>query len=165
MLRRAAAVPVLLAVAFAASGWLYLVRPGAGPPLGEALPLDELSRHASAPLIWFLAVWSAAGLLLGVYARWARIERTTAALLLGLGVGLLTYLQTGIAIAVVRQISVRDAFDVAARLPAVYLAAVLVGLGGAARGAGRVRRACAVRRRDGRRGGSAAQRPARGPAG
>jgi len=131
VLRRVATVPLLLAVVFAASGWLYLVRVQGGPALGDALPLDELSRHASAPLVWFIAVWSAAGLLLGVYARWARIERTTAALLLGLGVGLFTYLQTGIAIAVVRQISVRDALDLASRRQAVYAPAVLVAVAAA----------------------------------
>ena len=131
MLRRAGTVPVLLAVAFAASGWLYLVRVQGGPPLGDALPLDELSRQASTPLIWFVAVWGAAGLLLGAYARWARIERTTAALVLGLGVGLLTYLQTGVAIAVVRQISVRDALDLASRRQAVYTPAVLVAVAAA----------------------------------
>ncbi len=64
---------------------------------------------------WFVAVWGAAALLLGLYARWARIERTTAALLLGLGVGLFAYLETGIAIAVVRQVSLRDALDLASR--------------------------------------------------
>ena len=131
MARRAAAVPVLLMVAFAAGGWLYLVRIPTGPSLGDALPLDELSRHASASLAWFLVVWSAAAVLLGVYARWARIERTTAALLLGLGVGLVTYLQTGLAIAVVRQVALRDALDLASRRQAVYTPAVLVAVAAA----------------------------------
>ena len=36
-----------------------------GPRVGEALPLDELSRHAAAPLLWFIVVWGA----LGVAAR------------------------------------------------------------------------------------------------
>ena len=112
-------MPVLLAVGLAAVGWLYLVRVPGTPPLGDALPLDELSRHAAVPLPWFVAVWAAAGLLLGWYARWARIERTTAALLLGLGVGLLAYIQTGVAIAVVRQIALGDALDLAARRQAV----------------------------------------------
>jgi len=42
VLRRVATVPLLLAVVFAASGWLYLVRVQGGPALGDALPLDEL---------------------------------------------------------------------------------------------------------------------------
>ena len=126
MLRRLAALPVVLLVVFAASGWLYLMRLQGGPLVGDALPLDELSRHASVSLGWFLAVWGAAGLLLGTYARWARIERTTGALLLALGVGLLSYLQTSVAIAVVRQIPLRDALDLASRRSAVYLPAALV---------------------------------------
>src|SRR5262249_15442169 len=52
--------------------------------------------------------------------------------LLGIGVGLVSYLQTGLAIAVVRQISLRDALDLAARREAVYLPAFLVALGAAA---------------------------------
>ncbi len=126
MARRAGAVPLLLAVAFAASGWLYLVPMSGRPALGDALPLDELSRHASSSLLWFVAVWGVAGLLLGLYARWARIERTSGALLLGLGIGLVAYLQTGVAIAIVRQIDLRDALDVASRRQAVYTPAVLV---------------------------------------
>ena len=131
MLRRAATLPVLLGVSLAATGWLYLLRLPGGPPLGDALPLDELSRHASASLIWFLVVWGTAGLLLGLYARWARIERTTAALLLGLGVGLFAYLQTGVAIAVIRQIPLNDALDLAARRQAVYTPAVLAAVAAA----------------------------------
>jgi lysyl-tRNA synthetase class 2 len=124
-------VPVLLAVGLAAVGWLYLVRVPGKPPLGDALPLDELSRHAAVPLPWFVAVWAAAGLLLGWYARWARIERTTAALLLGLGAGLLVYVETGVAIAVVRQIALGDALDLAARRQAVYTPAVIVAVAAA----------------------------------
>ncbi len=124
-------VPVLLAVGLSAAGWLYLVHVPGGPPLGDALPLDELSRHAAVSLPWFVAVWAAAGLLLGGYARWARIERTTAALLLGLGVGLLAYIETGVAIAVVRQIALRDALDLAARRQTVYTPAVIVAVAAA----------------------------------
>ena len=106
MLRRLAAAPLVLALSAAAIGWLYAVRPALpGPQVGEALPLDELSRHSSAPLLWFVLVWVAAGTALGLYARWAQIDRLTAALLLGLCVGVFAYLQTGVSIAVVRQIS------------------------------------------------------------
>jgi lysyl-tRNA synthetase class 2 len=131
--RRLAAFPVLLATAFAATGWLYLVRPAApGPQLGEALPLDELAKHSSAPLAWYVVVWVVAAAALGLYARFARLERLTAALLLGLGTGLFGYLQTGVSIAVVRQISLRDALDVAARLQSVYVPAAAVALAVAA---------------------------------
>ena len=52
MLRKAAALPFAFVVAASATGWLYLVRPALpGPRIGEALPLDELSRHAAAPVI------------------------------------------------------------------------------------------------------------------
>jgi lysyl-tRNA synthetase, class II len=126
VLRRLAGLPVLVLVVFAATGWLYLMRPRGGPPIGDALPLDELSRHASASLGWFLVVWGAAGVILGAYAQWARIERTTAALFLALGVGLIAYLQTSVALAVVRQVPLRDALDLASRRQAVYLPAALV---------------------------------------
>ena len=71
------------------------------------------------------------GVVLGGVLRWARVERFTAALLLALGVGLWGYLADGLSIAIVRQISARDALDIAARVHAVYLAAALAGLGGA----------------------------------
>jgi lysyl-tRNA synthetase class 2 len=131
-LRRAAAAPIVVLVSAAATGWLYLVRPGLpGPKIGEALPLDELSRHSSAPLLYYLLVWAVTGLALGAVLRWARVERLTAALLLALGVGLWVYLTDGISITVVRQIPARDALDIAGRVHAVYLAAALAGLGGA----------------------------------
>ena len=60
-----------------------------------------------------------------------------AAILFAVGIGTFAYLQTGVSVAVVRQISGREAFDVAARLSAVYLPAVIVGLGAAALAVGR----------------------------
>jgi lysyl-tRNA synthetase class 2 len=133
MLRRLPAIPILVATIFAATGWLYLVRPPVpGLRLGEALPLDELARHSSVPLLWFAGVWLLAAIALGLYARGARLERLTSAVALGVGTGLLGYLQTGISIAVVRQIPLRDALDAASRLQAVYLPAALVALAVAA---------------------------------
>jgi lysyl-tRNA synthetase, class II len=144
VLRRAAGLPALVAAVFCATGWLYLVQPRVpGPRVSDALPLDELPKHAAIPLLWFLVVWSAVGLALGLYARWARIERLTAALVLGLAIGALSYVQVGLSLAVVRQISLRAALDVAARRQAVYLPAVLVALAAAA---------LATPRRGGRRG-------------
>jgi len=133
MVRRAAALPLLVLVGVAVTGWLYLLHPALpGPRIGLALPLDELSRHSSVSLLWYLLVWGVAASLLGAYARWARIERLTAAVILGLGVGIWSYLQVGVSMAIVRQIAVRPALDIAARLQLVYLAAAVVALGAAA---------------------------------
>jgi lysyl-tRNA synthetase, class II len=123
--RRAASVPLALVVATAVTGWFYTVKPPIpGPRIGEALPLDELSRHAAAPLLWYVLVWAAAGAFLGLFARWSRIDRLTAAVVLGLVAGLFSYLQSAVSIAVVRQIPMRDALDAADTLKAVYLAAI-----------------------------------------
>jgi len=133
VLRRAAFVPLAVVVATATSGWFYVVKPPVpGPRIGEALPLDELSRHAAAPLVWFVAVWAAAGALLGLYARWARAERLTAAFILALVVGLFSYLQSAVSIAVVRQVSMQDALDAAQTLKTIYLAAIVTGIAVAA---------------------------------
>ena len=43
-----------------------------GPITRDALALDELSHHASVPLLLFLAVWAVAAVLLALLARWAR---------------------------------------------------------------------------------------------
>jgi lysyl-tRNA synthetase class 2 len=137
-MRKAAGFPVLLLVGVAATGWMYLLHPALpGPRIGLALPLDELSRHASVSLLWYLAVWSVAAALLGAYARWARIERLTAAIVLGLSLGIFNYLQVGLSMAIVRQVPMRAALDVASRLQLVYLSAAAVALGAAALAKGR----------------------------
>jgi lysyl-tRNA synthetase, class II len=126
-MRKVAAPPVALLVAATTTGWLYLVRPPLpGPRIGEALPLDELSRHSASPLLWYLVVWLAAGALLGAFVRWARADRLVAALVLGVTVGVFSYLQSGVSIAVVRQVSMRGALDTADTLAPVYLSAALV---------------------------------------
>ena len=86
-----------MVVVLAAPGWLYIIQPHQfvlGPPLATALPLDELSRRSAVPLIVFVAVWAGAGLVLGLLARLARVERLTAALLLALSVGAWTFVTT-----------------------------------------------------------------------
>jgi len=132
-----------LAVVVGASGLLYLVRPSVrmgGPAIANALPLDELSGHASVPLLVFAAVWAAAGLTLGLVARLARIDRLTAAFALALGVASYSFVATGVSILVVRQIPALDAFHAAARMPAVYMPGALAGLGGALAASRRVSR-------------------------
>ena len=129
MLRKLALPPLFLGVIFATTGWLYTVRAGGlpGPRIGEALPLDELAHHASAPIVWFVLVWIGAALLLACAARWARVDRLTAALVFALAAYALVYLATGTSLAITRQIAVRDALRAAATLGVVYLPAVIVG--------------------------------------
>lgn len=129
-MRKVAVASALLGFVLAASGWFYLVRlQGApGPDVREALPLDELAKHSSVPLLEFVAVWLGAATLVGAVARWARVERLTAALLLALGTWGLLYGLNGVSIAITRQIPARDAFYVATGLESVYLPAAIVGL-------------------------------------
>jgi hypothetical protein len=125
---------VVVGIAVLATGSLYLLRghvPGAGPAIGDALPLDELPRQDGVPLWLFVAVWTVAAVLLGVLARTFRVSRPTAAILLALGVGAWTYLETAVSLLVVRQVPTAGAFRAAAGLTAVYLPALLAGLGGA----------------------------------
>jgi lysyl-tRNA synthetase class 2 len=131
-----------LAVVASASGWLYLLRGVAipGPRVGEALPLDELSKRSAAPLLLFVCLWAAAGLTLGLIARAAGASRATSAALLALGVGAWTYLSTGVSILIVRQIPAHAAFQAAAQLPRIYVPAVLAGLAGALTGRPRTSR-------------------------
>ena len=133
--RKAAAFPVVLLAGIAATGWMYLLHPALpGPRIGLALPLDELARHSSVSLLWYLLVWAVAGAALGAYARWARFERLTAAVTLGLGIGVSSYLQAGISLAIVRQVPMQDALDSAKRLQLVYLSAAITALAAAALG-------------------------------
>jgi lysyl-tRNA synthetase, class II len=132
--RTLAAILAAFAVVVTATGWLYLVRPYVslpGPVIHDALPLDELSGHAKLPLLVYLAVWIPAAVLLGLIARWARAERLTAALLLAIAVGGLTYFVNGISILVVRQIPAEVAFTAAASEQVIFLPLALAGAGGA----------------------------------
>ena len=130
MWRKLAVPPLFLGVGLATIGWLYVVRAGdvPGPHVRQALPLDELAKHASAPLAWFVAVWTTAALLLAGLARWARLERLTAAFVLALATVVLLYLATGTSLAITRQIPERDALHTAGKLGVVYLPAAIVGL-------------------------------------
>lgn len=132
-----------LAVVVAAQGWLYVIRPGLprlGPSIHDALPLDELPRHDSVPLLVFFVVWAIAGLLIGAVARMARVERLTAGLLTALAAGGWLLVTTWISIVIVRQVAAREAFRAAVHVPAIYLAAGLVGLGAAVAGRPNVNR-------------------------
>jgi lysyl-tRNA synthetase class 2 len=123
-------------------GWLYVIQPHSklpGPPIQDALPLDELSRRSAVPLLVFLAVWAAAAALLAWIAYASRADRLTAGLLLALGVGAWAYLQTGVSLLIVRQVPAHQAFHAATGATAVYLPAILAGIAGAAGGRARSR--------------------------
>jgi len=131
---------VSLLVPVAAIGWLYLLRGGLslpGPRVGDALPLDELSNRAGVEAVLCVAVWGGAAVTLGLLARAARVERLSAALLYALVIGAVLFAASGVSILVVRQIPAGAAFNAAARIEVVYLAAALAGLGGALGGARR----------------------------
>ena len=132
-MRRAAAFPLCFAVVIAATGWLYFGRTlvATRPPVGEALPLDELARHSSVPLVTFVVVWGVTALFLGTIARWARVARLAAAGLFAVGVGAWQYAALASSIAVVRQIPAQQALDAAAKSSSVYAAAAIAALGGA----------------------------------
>ena len=120
-------------VVIAAQGWLYELRGATlvGPRVRDALPLDELPRHDSVSLLLFVAVWALAGITVGLLVRRARIERLTAALLTALVSGAWLFVTTWVSLVVVRQVANRQAFHAAIHVPALYLAAGLIGLGSA----------------------------------
>lgn len=125
----------------AAVGWLYLLRGSGetlpGPQVTDALPLDELPRHAAVHAGLFVAVWLLAALAVGLLVRAARVERLLSALSVALVTGAFLFAATGVSIFVVRQIPAGEAFKAASRVEAVYLSAALAGLGGALLGARR----------------------------
>lgn len=123
-----------LAVLVSAPGWLYLMVSRwslPGPEVGDALPLDELSRRSAVPLVAFLGVWVAAAALLALLTRAVKADRLTASLLLALGTGLWLYLTTAVSLLIVRQVPAEDAFRTAGQLRAVYVPAALAGIAGA----------------------------------
>jgi lysyl-tRNA synthetase class 2 len=135
--RHAGASLVAFAIVVATTGWLYVIQPSSalpGPPIPDALPLDELSRRSAVPLLVFLVVWLVACVLLSLVVHLARAERLTAGLLLALGVGGWTYLTTGTSLLIVRQVPAEQAFRAAAEKQTVYLAAAFAGLAGALAG-------------------------------
>jgi lysyl-tRNA synthetase class 2 len=135
--RTGGAVVLSVAVLVAASGWLYAARPFGplrGPSVHDGLALDELSHRASVPLLVYVAVWTAAAVLLGLLARWAGADGLVAGLLLGPAVGGWLYALNGVSILVVRQISAHQAFRDASTQQAVIVPAVLAGIAGAVLG-------------------------------
>src|SRR5437660_4774003 len=143
-------------VVVSAQGWLYVLRGSTliGPQVHDALPLDELPRHDSVSLLLFMGVWACAGILVGLIAKKARVDRLTAALFAALATGLWLFVTTWVSLVVVRQVANRQAFHAAIHVPALYLAAGLIGLGCAVLGRSDARpsqrgasRSCRPRRR------------------
>jgi lysyl-tRNA synthetase class 2 len=138
--RSLVAALLALGVLIAATGWLYAYYPKVslpGPTIRDALPLDELSKHSTAPLLLFAGIWAAAALLLGSLSRFARAERLTAAALLALGAGVWTYFANGLSLLIVRQVPAHQAFRDASQLRATWIPVVLAALGGALLGRAR----------------------------
>ena len=64
-MRKVVPLPLAVLLSTVAFGWLYLTGPALpGPRIAEALPLDELSRHDAASLLWFALVWGATGVVI-----------------------------------------------------------------------------------------------------
>ena len=88
-----------------------------GPRVGDALPLDELSRTRRRRSSGSSPSGAPPGSCSVSMHAGRGSSVLTAALLLGARCRAAGYLQTGAPLAVVRQISIRDALDLAARLP------------------------------------------------
>ncbi len=133
--RVTAVVLAIALVSSAATGWLYWVRAGVacwpGPRVTDALPLDELPGHDSVPLVVCVAAFAAGGVMLGLVARAAGLDRLTAAWALAAGTGIWLLAVDAFSLLVVRQVPAADALRAAARLQPVYIAAALAGAGGA----------------------------------
>jgi len=139
-LRLLATVLVTVAATTLATGWLYWIRGGAahwpGPSVADALPLDELPGHDGISLIAYIAAFTVAGILAGLTARAAKVSRGAAGLSLAATAGLWLFAVDAFSLYVVRQVPLGMAVHAAAGLPAVYLAAGLVGAAGALLGRG-----------------------------
>src|SRR5712691_642598 len=126
---------VALAIAVAASGWLYLLRPFTlelpGPKVGSVLPLDDVAGRGAVPLLVFLLVWSAAAVLLGLVARTAGLERLVAGLALAVGIGMWLYATQTAATYLASGVSFHEALHTAAGARVVYLPAAFAGIAGA----------------------------------
>lgn len=129
--RLTGSVAASLAVLLAAQGWLYQLRPMLprfGPAIGDALPLDELPRHDAVPLLLFAGVWAIAGVLVGLVARRARLDRLIVGVAAAIGTTAWLLATTWASLVVVRQVAAEQALHAALALPAVYAAAAIVGL-------------------------------------
>lgn len=123
-----------LVAAVAGFGWLYVLHRGnalgAGPRLGEALPLQRLAGGAAQPLTRVVIAWLPAGVFAGVALRWAGLGRRRGAGVFAASLVLL--LATGAAADAITA-SEPLARHMAPQLhrEAIWVASALVGLGAA----------------------------------
>ncbi len=112
--------------------WLRAVLTGVPSPAGvEALVLDSLAAHNRVPMIPYVIVYAVVFGLVGLLARWAALDRLTAALAMAGVTGALTFVLDAVSIFVVRQVSYGQAFAEATHLQPVYLNAMIAGMAGA----------------------------------
>ena len=82
--RAAVLTLAVIGVTVVATGWLYWLRASVagwpGPRVRDTLALDELPGHDSVPLVVYVLVFALAGLILGLVARAARLDRLAAGL-------------------------------------------------------------------------------------
>ncbi len=124
--RSVAAAVLALGVLVAATGWLYVARPVValpGPLVHERSRSTSSRSTGACRSSSICSCGAQPRRLLGAIARWARLERLAAGLLLGLGVGGWLYAVNGVSILVVRQIPAHQAFHAAAAEQAVVIPA------------------------------------------
>jgi lysyl-tRNA synthetase class 2 len=128
----------VIVVTSIATGWLYWARGAvtgwAGPPVTDALPLDELPGRDGVPLGLYLTAFGIAGVALGLLARALRFDRLTAGLILACATGAWLFMADALSLLVVRQVPAGQAIRAAAGLQPVFLAAALAGASGAVLG-------------------------------
>ena len=122
-------------VTSAATGCLYLlhvhVLHGWGPRADNILLLDQIAHQASAPIVFYVASYLLAGVLLGMACHAAGMNRVSAGLVLMAGVSAWMYLVDAFSLFVVLQISFDASLRRAASLQSIYVAGVTAGLAGA----------------------------------
>jgi hypothetical protein len=126
---RAASVTVAtlfraVSLAIVGTGLLYLIAPlvpGAGPGIPDALPLDELPGHSSAPLIPFALAWAAA-----TWATHAFGRPTPPIVVDSIAFWSCKIALDTISLGIVRQVHLLAVLPSALTTPAPYLAAAIV---------------------------------------
>ena len=135
--RSLAALFVVVATTAVGIGWLYLLRHagalGAGPRIGEALPLQRLAGNASQPLLRLVAAWLPTGVVAGFALRGARVRhRDVRAGVMFVGCLVVLLIAGAVADGLTANESVRSHLAAQPHRAATWLAAALMALGAAA---------------------------------